>query len=200
MLDHIVSRAATELTYIRRSLYTKDVTAENNWTFELGVKSGIDVPIYLKIGFMQKDQFNQQHQNVDTLNRPNVVNAQCKIGSESHSNAGIKRNYATDKYSEAYGEDVSLFGHLAKDNILRPYTTQKDFINSNNYPGKNPGYNSYVFDIGHHHDFSSAQPIKVRLDFRPAVEVATILIGYALLLTNKILSFSSDGQRQFDLI
>ena len=47
---------------------------------------------------------------------------------------------------------------------------------------------------------SSAQPIKVRFDFRPAVPAATNLIGYALLLTNKKISISSDGQRQFDLV
>ena len=54
-------------------------------------------------------------------------------------------------------------------------------------------------DIRHHQDNSSAQPLKVRFDFRPAVPTATNLIGYALLLANKDLSISSDGQRQFDL-
>ena len=58
----------------------------------------------------------------------------------------------------------------------------------------------YVFDIHHHQDYSSAQAIKVRFDFRPAVPAATNLIGYALLLTNKLVSVSSDGQRQFDLV
>ena len=53
----------------------KDVTTENNWTFELSVGDGIDVPIYVIVGFMQRDQFNQQHQNNDTFYRPSVVNA-----------------------------------------------------------------------------------------------------------------------------
>ena len=38
----------------------EDVTAEKNWTFELGVGDGIDIPIYVIVGFMQRDQFNQQ--------------------------------------------------------------------------------------------------------------------------------------------
>ena len=57
-----------------------------------------------------------------------------------------------------------------------------------------------IFDIRHHQDYSSAQPIKVSLDFRPALPVARNLIGYALLLTNKIVSVGSVGQKQFDLI
>ena len=45
MLRHIVSKAPTELSYIKISSYMKDVTTENIWTFELGVSDGIDIPI-----------------------------------------------------------------------------------------------------------------------------------------------------------
>ena len=63
--------------------------------------------------------------------------------------------------------------------------TQKDFITSNIYLDGSHGYNLYVFVIRHHQDFSSAQPIKKRFDFRPDVPAATKLVGYALLLMNK---------------
>ena len=63
------------------SSYMKDVTTENNWTFELGVGDGTDFPIYVVIGFMQRDQFNQQHQNIDIFDRPSVTIAQCFLGS-----------------------------------------------------------------------------------------------------------------------
>ena len=149
---------------------------------------------------MQRNQFNQEHQNKDIICRPSVVNEQCIVGNENFPDTGINCNYAIDKYSRAYGETVSCFRHLAKDNILHRHVTQKDFISSNNNPEGNPGYNLYVFDIRHHQDFSSAQPIKVRFNFGPAVPAATNLIGYALLLTSKLVLLSSDGQRQFDLV
>ena len=88
---------------------------------------------------MQRDQFVQQHQKIDTFYRPSVVNAQCNIGNEKLPDAGMKFNYANDKYSQAYGEIVSCFRILAKDNILQPYITQNHFITSNNYPDGNPG-------------------------------------------------------------
>ena len=149
---------------------------------------------------MQRDQFNQQHENNDTFYKQSVVNAQCLIGSEKFPDVGRNCNYAIDKYSQAFGEIVSCFRHFAKAKILQPYVTQKDFITSNNYTDGNPGYKLYVFDFRHHQDYSSHQPIKVRFDFRPAVLAATNSFGYALLLTNKLVSVSSDGQRQFDLI
>ena len=52
MLGHIVSKAPTELSYIKRSSYMNDVTTENNWTFDLGVGDGIDIPVFLLVGFM----------------------------------------------------------------------------------------------------------------------------------------------------
>ena len=105
-----------------------------------------------------------------------MVNAQCIIGIEKIPGAGINCNYAIEKYSEAYGEIAFCFRHLTKDNLLQPYFSQKDFVTSNDYPDGNPGYNLYVFDIRHRQEYSSAQPIKVRFDYRPAVPAATNLI------------------------
>ena len=96
---------------------------------------------------------------------------------------------------EACGETVCGFWNLAKENILQFYFTQVNFKTSKNYPGGSPGYNLHGFDIRYHEDFISVQPNKVRFDFSRAVPAATNLILYALLLTNKLVSVSSDCQR-----
>ena len=41
---------------------------------------------------MQRDQFNQQHQNNDTFQRLSLVKAQCNIGSEKFAGAGVNCN------------------------------------------------------------------------------------------------------------
>ena len=200
MLDHIVSKTPTELSYIKRSFYMEDLTTANNWTFQLCLGDVIDIPIYKIVGFMQRDQIIQQHQKNDKFYRPSVVNAQAIMGSKNFLDAGKNCSYAIDKYSQAYGEIGSCFRHLAKDDILQLYITLKDFKTSNNYPDGNPGYNIYVFYFHHHQDYTSTQPIKVRFDFRSTVPAPTYLIGYALLSTNKKISTSSDSQRQFDSV
>ena len=106
MLGHIVSRTATELLYYEKSSYMKDITAENKWRCELRKENGIDVPIFIIVGFLQRDQFIQQHRKNDTFYRPSVVKAQAIIGSEKYPDAGNKRKNATDKNSQAYGEIV----------------------------------------------------------------------------------------------
>ena len=66
---------------------------------------------------MQRDQFNPQHQNNDTFYKPSVGNAQCINSSDKFPDVGINCDYAIYKYSQAYGEIVSYFRLLAKDNI-----------------------------------------------------------------------------------
>ena len=58
MLSYIASETPTEMTYVKRLSDMKDVTTEKSWTFERGVEDGIDVSIYVLVGFMQIDQFN----------------------------------------------------------------------------------------------------------------------------------------------
>ena len=47
-------------------------------------------------------------------------------------------------------------------------------------------------------NFESSHPIKVEFKFDGVIPAG--IYGYALFLTNRIISISSDGQRHFDLI
>ena len=82
ILEHMVSEAATEISYIKRSFNTKYVTTGRHWAFQLRVQSGIDVPIFVLVDFMQREQFNQKQQKNDAFYWPTVVNAQCVMGNK----------------------------------------------------------------------------------------------------------------------
>ena len=45
----------------------------------------------------------------------------------------------------------------------------------------------------------ASQPIRLEFKFNTAIDVADY-IAYALVLTPKLISISSDGQRHFDLL
>ena len=65
VLGHLVSRAALRLPYGKRSSCMKNISTENNWTFELDVGDGIGIPFCVIVGFTQRDQFYQQYQTVE---------------------------------------------------------------------------------------------------------------------------------------
>ena len=86
---------------------------------------------------------------------------------------------------------------MTKDDILQPYISEADFRRSN-VAANDIGYNLYVFDIRYQRNFTNSQPIKVEFKFDGVVP--NDINEYALVLTNKLVSISSDGQRHFDLI
>ena len=51
--NHIVEKIPTELQYIERSVFMKEVNTQNLWNFELGKKENKNVPIWIFIGFQQ---------------------------------------------------------------------------------------------------------------------------------------------------
>ena len=60
-------------------------------------------------------------------------------------------------------------------------------------------YNFYIFDLSKQKDQKASQPIRLEFKFNAAFGVADF-IAYALILTPKLISISSDGQRHFDLL
>ena len=173
----------------------KEVNTQNLWSSELGTQEGINVPIWIILGFQQSDRQNDQNLNNDTFYRPLVTSAQCIIGTEKYTDGAILLNYNDDDYSQGYGLIKQAFKELTKDDILELSISDNDFSSFND--GNNIGYNLYVFDIRYQKSFESAQPIKVAFKFGGLVPAG--IYGYALVLTNQLISISTDGQLHFDI-
>ena len=103
-LSTVVFMAATELSYIKKSPSTKEVTIQSDLTFELGVQSGIDVTIYVIVGLEQGNCFIQQQRNNDSFYRPTVVNAQCIIDSEKIQKLEQSVNMIMTKIHKLWGK------------------------------------------------------------------------------------------------
>ena len=56
----------------------------------------------------------------------------------------------------------------------------------------------YIFYIRYQENFTAAQPIKLQFKFDGFVPYN--VIGYALIITNKVVNVSCDGQGHFNLI
>ena len=80
--NQIVNRIPTELQYVEKSVFMKEVNTQNLWNFQLGTQEGINVSIWIIIGFQQSDRQNSQNENNGTFYRPPVTSAQCIIGTE----------------------------------------------------------------------------------------------------------------------
>ena len=81
--DQISCKTPTELRYVERSVFMKEVNNQNLWNFELGSQESMNVPIWSIIGFKQRDRQDSQNLKNDTFCRLPDVSAQCVIGAEN---------------------------------------------------------------------------------------------------------------------
>ena len=190
MSKQILNKTPTELRYVERSVFMKEVNNQNLWNFELGGQENKNLPIWIITGFQQQDRQDSQNLNNDTFFRLPVVSAQCIIGSEKYPDTGILLNYDDDDYSQGYHQFKETFRALTKDYVLQPYKSEEAFRTSN-VRAVDVGYNLYVFDIRYQKNYTASQPIQT-VEFKLDGVVPNNVNGYALVLTNKLVSISSE--------
>ena len=180
--EKILMSQIVKKTY--RAVFMKGVNTQNLWTFELGTQEGINVPTWVIVGFQQSDRQHDQKLINETFCTPPVTSAQCIIGTETYPDSALILNYNDDDYSQGYSQIKEAFRALSKDDILKPYISDSGFRSTND--GNSIGINLYVFDLRNQKNFESAQPIKVEFIFDAVI--AAGIYGYALVLTNKLIS------------
>ena len=189
VMDQILDKDPTELFYTERVVFRKDVNTNNNWTFELG-NSGESTSTFVIVGFQARNKIDSQTHDNATFDKLPISKAVCKIGSEKYPDDGIECDYDRDKYDQAYTEIENFYNLKSETNLLNP------FIDLHKFRTK---YNFYVFDLSKQKDNIASQPNRLEFKFNAAIDVADY-IAYALVLTPKLTSISSDGQRHFDLL
>ena len=80
--NRVLSKTPTELRYIARSVLRKKVKNQNLWNFELGSQESMNVPIWVVIGFQQRDRQDSQNLNNETFCNLPVTSAQAVIGQK----------------------------------------------------------------------------------------------------------------------
>ena len=72
----ILSKTASELRYVERSVCMKEMNNQKLWNFELGSQKSVKVPIWIILGFQQQDRQDSQNLNNETFCRLPVTSCQ----------------------------------------------------------------------------------------------------------------------------
>ena len=196
LMKQIINKTPTELRYVERSVFMEEVNTRNLGISESRTQEGKNVPIWVIVGFQQRDRQDSKNLNNDTFYRTPVTSTQGIVGTEKYTDSDILLNYDDDDYNQGYGQTNEVIRALSKDNILQPYMSDNDFRSSSDDNDIN--YNLYLFDIKYQKNLESSQSVKVEFKFDGVVPAG--VYGYALVLTIKLVSIPSDGNRHFELI
>ena len=90
--NQILSKSPTQLQNGERSVFMKEMNTQNLWTFEL-VTPGINVPIWMIVGFQKRERQDSQNLNKDTFYMPPVTIAQCVISTVKYPVSAFGKKY-----------------------------------------------------------------------------------------------------------
>ena len=156
--------------------------------FDLSMESGMERPQYITVGF-ENNNINEQTHDASTFDILNVNECYCKIGSEFYPEDRMNISYDTKYYKEAFKEIFSFnkdFNGLPHN--ITPYINHRTFKSS---------YTIYVFDYRYQRDHIGPQPIQLNFKFSAAF---ADVICHALVLTRKVISVNSDGNKMVDIV
>ena len=176
-----------DFSYYERKTFYKNVPNATNFLFDLGMESGMERQ-YIIVGF-ENNIVKEQNHDASTFDVTNVTECFCKIGSEFYPEDRMNINYGTNNYNEAFKEIVSFnkdYNGLAHN--IKPYINHRTFKSN---------YRIYVFDTRYQSDQIGPQPMQLNLKFSAAV---ADVICHALVLTRKVISVNSDGNKMVDII
>ena len=173
-----------DFSYYERKTFYKNVPNATNFWFDLGMESGMERPQFIKVGF-ENNNVNEQTHDASKFVIMNFTEFFCKIGSEFYPEDRMNINYGANNYNEAFKEIVSFHKYYnGLPHNIKPFINHRTFKSS---------YRIFVFDTRYQSDHIGPQPIK----FSAAV---ADVICHALVLTRKVISVNSDGNKMVDII
>ena len=90
----------------------------------IGVETSTVVTSYIIVEFQQTELKIIQTLGTDSFHRTSVSGAQCNMGMEQYTNAGLYLNSEDEYHPQGCGQNIECIEHITKDAILqlhRPY-------------------------------------------------------------------------------
>ena len=166
---------------------TAQITETPFFNWRLTGRTSPEVPRFIVVGF-QTGKNNNQEANPAVFNHVNVKSIHCTVNSIRYPKTDYKISFPGYQFSRVYG-DTALF--------KKKFYNMDELISNPNFtPAEYKDlYPLFVFDVSKQSERLqySTTDIQINIDFDPNPPANTI--GYAVLLSDRLAHFQSDGQK-----
>ena len=166
---------------------TAQITQTPFFNWRLTARTSPEVPRFIVVGF-QTGKNNNQEANPAVFDHVNVKSIHCMLNSIRYPKTDYKILFPRFQFSRVYGDAALLRTKFFNMNNL--------ISNPNFTPAEYNGlYPLFVFDVSKQTERLqySTTDIQINIDFDPNPPANTI--GYAVLLSDRLAHFQSDGQK-----
>ena len=183
----IESKATLPVAYRMRQCDSISVPQSSSFTWRLSVKSSPEKPRYVIVGF-QTDKDGDQEQNPSLFDNVNVRNMYVMLNSTRYPAVDYQIDFTKQQFSRVYGDASSFrskFYHM-DELVSNPNITPADYKTL---------FPLFVFDVSKQSERlkTSVTDIQIKTQFSANVPVGTEV--FAVVISDKMVNFQSDGNK-----
>lgn len=183
----IESKSKLPVAYRMRQCESISVPKTTNFTWRLSVKSSPEKPRYIIVGF-QTEKDGDQEKNPSVFDNLNVRNMYAMLNSTRYPEVDYNLSFPKQQFSRVYGDAASFRSKFYNmdELVSNPNITPSDYKTL---------YPLFVFDVSKQSERlkTSVTDIQIKMQFNQNVPTGTE--AFALVISDRMLSFQSDGNR-----
>ena len=163
------------------------VTQSTSFTWRLAVKSSPEVPRFIIVGF-QTEKSNDQVKNPAVFDHVGVKNIYCTLNSTRYPEVDYDISFEKFQFSRVYGDAVLFRSKFCRMDEL----VSNPNISSADYKSLYP---LFLFDVSKQSERLkySVTDIQIKAFFEQNVPAGTEV--YAVIISDRLISFQSDGNK-----
>ena len=159
----------------------------NNFSWRLSVKSSPEVPRFIIVGF-QTNKIGNQKQNPSIFDNVNVSNIYVMLNSMRYPTTDYNISFLGQQYSRVYGDAAEF---------RSKFFNMDELISS---PNINPTeyrnlYPLFLFDVSKQSEKLKYSTTDIQIKMHFSANVAAGTQAYAVIISDRLINFQSDGNK-----
>jgi len=184
--DIILSKQHIPVAFSARTCESINITESQDFSWRLNGKGGVEKPRWIIVGFQTNKQSTQE-QNPAVFDNLNLKTAYVSLNEQRYPMNDVVSNFATNDYVELY----DMF-----DEFKEQYYGFSSLVGGSqvNYPAFRSLFPIIVFDVRRQSEVLKTGSIDISLNFNFTDIVPANTRAYALILSDRLYKFESDGK------
>ena len=159
-----------------------------DFSWRLSVKSSPEVPRYIIVGFQTADKSNDQEQNPSLFDNVNVNNIYAMLNSTRYPTADYNIDFGENKFSRVYGDAAEFRSKFFNmdELISNPNFTPLEYKLM---------YPLFLFDVSKQSEKLKYSTTDIQIEIHFKDRLAANTQAYAVIISDRLINFQSDGNK-----
>ena len=187
LYKQISDKITVTCAYRMRQCASINISGVQNYTWNLGVRMATEKPRYVIIGF-QTGKSGSQTQNAALFDHCQVVNMKVRLNSTEYPSTDFNTDFARNNYAGFYQNML---------NFMRNYNGVDRLVSSTGIDAQE--YKSlfplFFFDVSRQSERLNQGVVDISVNMNFAANTGLNTYAYALVISDRVIKFQSDGRK-----